>query len=289
MMKHFTSLLFLSVFVLFSCSDAGSDWEPDGTGTAGKETRSIGVDFDAASLSLFAAADITEVGIFVYLKDSMVFGKNLPLNGGNLQVEVPLGENLETFAVAGFGSLTDTDSLSKVTVWQDMACAREIFISPVTAFISDRSVSSVNLELGRIVGQAVFQPTETAAQLSAATGFDAMDVVFNQVAIGYKPKSKSVILNDVTIPTNLANGYVASVYSFPSPADELGSIEVVYRKGTTEVNRTLRPLDAPIRYESSKRTVVYMPVLNPDYLQQDWTRAVPAGSRQPLKIEEYTF
>lgn len=43
------------------------------------------------ALETFAAHGITEIGIYVYLSDSLVYGENLPLNDGNLEVDVPLG------------------------------------------------------------------------------------------------------------------------------------------------------------------------------------------------------
>ena len=45
--------------------------------------------------------------------------RDSPFNNGDLKVDLPLGENLQTFIVANADHLVDTDSLSKVVVYQD--------------------------------------------------------------------------------------------------------------------------------------------------------------------------
>ena len=52
--------------------------------------------------------------------------KSLIINDGNLQIDLPLGENLQTFAVANADHLTDVDSLSKVVVYQDIYAQKQV-------------------------------------------------------------------------------------------------------------------------------------------------------------------
>ena len=255
-MKHLASLFLLSFLLCCSCSQQMDDeWKPNEQLPNVPETQPVGVSFSRASLETFAEHGITEVGVYVYLQDSMVYGKNLPLNNGDLKVDLPLGENLQTFIVANADHLVDTDSLSKVVVYQDAHIQKPVYISDVVGFTSDNSVSSLNVELKRLVGQAVFQPKETEEELSAITRFDQLNVTFTNVAIGYKVKSKECITENVTISTNLSTGFGASVYSFPTVnGDSRTSIDVVYLKGGEEVNRIISPLDTGIGFESSKRS-----------------------------------
>jgi hypothetical protein len=291
-MKHFISLLFLSALILSSCSSQDdNEWDLNGQQNPQPIKKSMSIGFSKASLLTFAENNITELGIYVYLNDSLVYGKNLPVNNGELKIEVPLGENLKTFAVANAGEVINTDSLTKVAVYQDETCQKEIFMSEIESFISDKSVNEVTLELKRMVGQATLQPVENTAELSAVTSFDALNVVFNNVVIGYKPGTGEYITGNATVNTKLADGYKASVYSYPSPEEVLGNIEVVYMKENNEINRTLRPLDVSLAYAASKRIVVNMPVLDSDYLEKPLptTRLKSVNTSREITVQEYQF
>lgn len=224
----------------------------------------------------------------------MVYGKNLPLNDGNLQIDLPLGENLQTFAVANADHLTDVDSLSKVVVYQDIYAQKQVYISNVVDLTSDYSVSNLSLELKRLVGQATFQPRETADELNAITRFDQLNVTFTNVGVAYKVKTGACVQQDITISVDRAAGFSASVYSFPTiNADLRTSVDVVYLKGGEEVNRTNSPLDTGIAFEPSKHSIVYMPILEEAYLQNSWTRSLVMSKTdmlpQPFTIEESEF
>lgn len=293
-MRHLVKILFASFLIFFSCSQQVDDgWElnelPKEPGT-----HPVGVGFSRASLETFAEEGITEIGIYVYLKDSMVYGKNLPLNDGNLEVDLPLGENLQTFAVANADRLTDTDSLSKVVVYQDLYAQKQVYISEIKDFTSDYSANSLSLELKRLVGHAVFQPRETAEEINSITQFDHLNVTFTNVGVAYKVKTGACVQEDVTVSVDKAAGFSASVYSFPTAsADSRTSVDVVYMKGGEEVNRTNSPLDTGIAFESSKRSTVYMPILEEAYLQNSGARSRAVVSKsslvQPFTIEESEF
>ena len=196
--------------------------------------------------------------------------------------------------MANADHLVDTDSLSKVVVYQDAHIQKPVYISDVVGFTSDNSVSSRNVELKRLVGQAVFQPKETEEELSAITRFDQLNVTFTNVAIGYKVKSKECITENVTISTNLSTGFGASVYSFPTVnGDSRTSIDVVYLKGGEEGNRIISPLDTGIGFESSKRSTVHMKITDENYLDEPWpsvrTVMYKSTSAQPFTIEVSEF
>lgn len=295
-MKHLASVFLLSFLFCCSCSQQMEDeWKPNEPLPNVPETHPVGVFFSRASLETFAENGITEVGIYAYLKDSMVYGKSLPLNDGNLKVDLPLGESLQTFVVANADRLVDTDSLSKVIIYQDALAQKQVYISDIVDFNSDKSVTSLNVELKRLVGQAVFQPKETGDELDAITRFDQLNVTFTNVAIGYKVKSKECIVEDITLSTDRSTGYEATVYSFPTVnAASRTSVDVVYLKGGEEVNRIISPLDTGISFEPSKRSYVNMKITNEDYLDEPWAalRSTTMSKRlssQPFSIAVTEF
>ncbi len=273
-MKHLARLLMLSLLVFYSCSQQTDDvWgiiDPPKT----DKTHPVEVAFTRASLESFAEQGITEIGIYAYLKDSLVFGKTLPLNNGNLQVNLPLGESLQTFAIANAGEMIDTDSLSKVKVRMDAVLQKQVFISKIVDFTSDNSVKTLNLELKRLVGQAVFQPKETTEVLNAITQFDQLSITFTNVGMVYKVKTATCIQEDYTVKVNRTAGFSASIYALPTlSGDARTAVNVVYLKNNVEVNRTNSPLDTGIAFEPSKRSVVNMAILDDGYLSDTWTRA----------------
>jgi len=285
-MKHLAKLLIVSFLIFFSCSgEEDGMWEtkepPQET-----ETKPVNIRFSRTSLETFAEQGITEVGIYVYLKDSLVFGKNLPLGDGSLEVDLPLGENLQTFAVANAGQMVDTDSLSKVIVRQDADMQKQIYLSDIVDFTSDNSVANLPLELKRLVGQAVFQPKETADELNAITLFDQLSITFTNVGLGYKVKTGECIQENFTVTVDKTVGFSASIYSLPTlNGQSRTAVNVVYLNGGLPINNTNSPLDTGIAIEASKRSVVYMPILDDAYLENNWTRS---GGAQPV-VQPFTL
>lgn len=292
-MKHLMTLLTIPFLFFFSCSQqVEEEWNPDRPNLP--ETHPVGVRFSQASLEAFAEQGITEIEIYAYLKDSMVYGKTLPLKDGNLQVDLPLGENLQTFAVANADHLTDADSLSKVVVYQDALARKQVYISEIVSFTSDKSVNNLGLELKRLVGQAVFQPKETEEEMNTITQFDQLNVTFTKVGVVYKVKTGVSVQEDVTIRVDRAAGFSASVYSFPTVSgDSRTSVDVVYLKDGVEVNRTNSPLDTGIAFEASKRSTVYMKITDENYLEESWPLARKTAYKgaftQPFTIEVTDF
>ena len=157
--------------------------------------------------------------------------------------------------------------------------------------MSDRTVSRVNLELKRIVGQVTFQPAESGEEVAAITQFDKMNMVFTNVGIGYMVSTGECIQEDVEVSADLASGFIASVYSFPTSGQNSTGLDLVYMKEGQEVNRTKRVLDTNITFEASKRTVVSIPVLDESYLQESFVRGrmLKAVINRGLTIKEYDF
>ena len=98
----------------------------------------------------------------------------------------------------------------------------------------------------------------------------------------------------MTISTNQSFGYVASIYSFPTLTGSYRTaLDIVYYNDGNEINRTNSPLDTAIAFESSKRSTVYMAILDDDYLVYSWTQTRNANYQSALVptfiIEESKF
>ena len=99
------------------------------------------------------------------------------------------------------------------------------------------------------------------------------------------------IQEDVEVSADLASGFSASVYSFPTTGQNSTGLDLIYIKDGQEVNRTKRELDSNITFETSKHTVVSIPVLDESYLQESFTRnrILKTAINQGLTIKEYNF
>ena len=142
--------------------------------------------------------------------------------------------------------------------------------------------------------QAIFQPTEEHAVLNSISQFNQLNVTFTNAGVGYKISTGECIQQDVTISTNQSFGYVASIYSFPTlSGSSRTALDIVYYNDGNEINRTNSPLDTAIAFESSKRSTVYMAILDDDYLVYSWTQTRNANYQSALVptfiIEESKF
>ncbi|MFV0289793.1 MAG: hypothetical protein ACK5IJ_02685 [Mangrovibacterium sp.] len=286
--KHGVLILGLA-FGLGSCAedrefhtDLGED------SISGLETLSLGL--TEKDMQLLAEKNVSAMTVFVYLNDSMVTQKELNLASEALTVDVPLGEKLKTFAVANAGSVIDADSLSTVVIYQDERCSKEVFISNIAEFTSDRTQPTVELSLTRRVGQAVFQPSESSELLAANTSFDELAVTFNSVITGYKVIDGSGVQDTITVSTNAAAGYAVEIYSFPTTSDNNPmNIEMVYKKSGAQVNKTSAPYEMAAYFAVSKRITISAPILNENFLESPFaslrTFSLPVG----VQIQETEF
>ncbi len=293
-MKKLLTFFTVSLLLLASCSPSADDLTGGQTQRQGQTspTRKTGtVTLRLTRSSSDATApevDIKDVSIYVYQverkKDSLVYAKTLQLGDGNLKVELPLGENLQTFVVANASSVTETDSLSTVTVNLDANCSNEVYISDIVSFKSDYTTQNVALTLHRLVGEVVFLPKEDVATLSSFGKFDKVDVTFTNLATAYKVQSKEVVTTDVTLSTDLSKSFQVRAYSFPTTTTGT-TTGITYKmyQGTTLVNQTAALVDAGIAFASSVRYTVNIPLTDEEYLLTPWNSSAKASVRSKAK------
>lgn len=277
-MKHLMKLLFVPLLAFLSCtSQVDENWDNGELSPDNEEPSSeiglypVGVRFSKSSIETFAQEGITEIGIYVYMSDSLIYGENRSLVHGTVEVPLPLGENLQTFVVANADEVTGADRFSTTVIRQKDNMQKPVYISEVIGFTSDNSVKSLNIELKQLMGQAVFAPEETEEEMNTITHFDALDVTFTNVGVAYSVKDEKAILENVTVRTNRSAGFSAFVYSFPTENNgSRTSIDVVYLKEGVAVNRTNGALDTGIVFKSSNRSIVHMEILNEDWVETEW-------------------
>ena len=282
-MKHLFKLLFASLFVLAACSQHTIELGENDDFPTDNPQHEVQMNFSRNSLESFAASGISELGVYVYLKDSLISGKNYPLSSGTLAVQLPLGEDLRTFVVANAPQLENVEQLSAATILMDAAMQQEVYLSDVISFTSDKSVSSIAVELKRVVGQAVLQPTESVETLQATTLMDQVQVTFTNAGVAYKVSSGACVQQDVTVTVDRSQNFCASIYSFPTvTGSSRTAIGVTYLRGGEVVNTTNSPLDTAIAFEPSKRSVVYMPILEDAFLTNSWGATRGASSKEMM-------
>ena len=220
-MKRLMKLLFIPLLAFFSCTsqvdeiwDNGKLPQDEGNTSRKDELHPVGVRFSQSSIKTFAAEGISEIGIYVYMSDSLIYGETQSLVHGAVEVPLPLGENLQTFVVANADEVSGADKLSTTVIRQKDNMQKPVYISGIMGFTSDNSVKSLDIELKRLMGQAVFSPKETAEELDGITHFDALDITFTNVGVAYNVKDEKAVLEDVTVRTDRTAGFEAFVYSF---------------------------------------------------------------------------
>lgn len=293
-MKNLFTLLALSCLMLLTACSGEDGLPGDAPTTASTARQQVLFRMPRATVSEFQAAGISDVTIYAYIserkKDSLVQVTTLPIGDGQLTVNLPLGESLATFAVANVASVSDEDSLATVTLHLDPTQEKEVWVSDIVSFSSDKTVPNVDLTMQRIVGQLAFQPEETADELAAATSFDALDITFTNIATAWRVKDAAPVMEDITVGTTLAAGYVKNVYSFPT-AGEGGAVSMLlsYKKGNTVVNQSLGTIDTGIRIETSTRYNIVMPITDESYTQTPVSaKANRAAARTRVPFYIYT-
>lgn len=272
-MKKLTFGLLVALLTLCACSqDETMDdtCRQSTTSSCASETRTVRL-----NITRSADVDISQVTIYVYVserkKDSLVYSQTLQLGDGNLQLPLPLGESLKAFAVANQDSMSDEDSLATVTIHQNASASNEVYLSDIVSFSSDYTTSNVNMELKRIVGQMIVQPSET--DLSSAA-FDSADVTLSSVGLAYKVSTGEVTTGEITLSSDASKSWMASAYSFPTTAaGESAKIFMAFFKNGAQVNTSAASIDTENTIAASTRYIVTLPYLDDEYVDTPWMRS----------------
>lgn len=266
-MKEIRAFILLLVgVIMLSCSER-DDMKDFSLSSDSGGKKSVGFTLRSYSAES-SSATIGNFSVYAFVKDTIVGSTSGSVSeNAAWNIELPLDELVTLFAVANATELAFSDSLSKTQIMIDNQGQNEVFMSGLVNVVSDNSIDSVDFELTRAVGQVAFEPKEDEVTLNAATQFDAIDVVFLNMSVSYVPGTNSVVQDTLTIRTSKAEGYKAAVFSFPTLGRNPASIEIIYYKNGQVVNKTIRALDVAVNVEASKRSVIYMPLLDESYLE----------------------
>ena len=91
-MKHLMKLLFVPFLLFFSCTTQVDGVLNDGDLSQNNEDASVeatlhpvGISFSKSSIAAFAEEGISEIGIYVYMDGSLIYGEKQPLVHASLQ------------------------------------------------------------------------------------------------------------------------------------------------------------------------------------------------------------
>lgn len=275
MIKGVSRLLFLSLLAITSCSQHDTAAEGE-IPVAGGETSSVNMVISRAAADEFAKAGISELTIYTYRvlrKSTELFKEEtVSIGDGVYAYEFPLGETFQTVVAANVGEVTGKETLETLTFSFDPLGGKEVWASPVTRFSSDKTVTTLDLTLQRLVARVNFVPAESAADLAAISEFDALDIRFTNVAASYLPASGMPVLTELTVSTDASAGFRKTFYTFDTTrGSENSALFITYLKGGEQVNTSASMLDTGLTYEASSSYSMTVPVTAPDYLLMPWS------------------
>lgn len=281
MSKILNNVFLLGVMAsLGACSQ--SKEEPQQPPASG-ETQTVSISMTRGVQDDFIAAGVENYTIYVYnnsRSDKSLFSEQqVSVNQNTVTLQFSLGDNFKIFAVANVASVTGKDNFETLELHLDPLSNSQVWMTEVTAFTSDKSVSNLEMSMQRLVARVEFAPAETADELAAQTLFDTLQLNFTNTADTYKVCDGSVEMKDQTLVLTGANGYQGGFYTFATTAAESDSmLEITYLNGGNVVNKSAGALETGVKFAANNRYNMSVPVLANDYVETPWTRSAAAAS-----------
>lgn len=200
MSKILNNVFLLGVMAsLGACSQ--SKEEPQQPPASG-ETQTVSISMTRGVQDDFIAAGVENYTIYVYnnsRSDKSLFSEQqVSVNQNTVTLQFSLGDNFKIFAVANVASVTGKDNFETLELHLDPLSNSQVWMTEVTAFTSDKSVSNLEMSMQRLVARVEFAPAETAEELAAQTLFDTLQLNFTNTADTYKVCDGSVEMKDQT-------------------------------------------------------------------------------------------
>lgn len=290
MNKNISKLLVLCALGLASCS--GAD-EPGGAvqpeGPVGVTTAAVTMTLSRAAQDDFREAGITSISVYTYRStpEGNVLDSRRDINpsDGSFTLEYPLGETFQAFAVANAASVSDADALETVKLHIDPKGENVVWLSRVVRFSSDKSVSTISLAMERVVSQLNFTPVETPEELASLGHFDRVDYTFKGISDTYLVNRRTAEPSEVTVRSDAAAGFKASVYTFETASSETTAyLYLGYFKGDAQVNRSYDDLSLGI-IRGSMRYNLTFPITDANYLAGGWNGAPAVRARGAAEVK----
>ncbi len=275
MCKILNRAFLLGVVALGACSQNVE--EPQQPPTGG-ETQTVSISMTRGVQDDFIAAGVEKYTIYVYNNsrgDKSLFSEQ-EVSATQTTVTLPfsLGNNYRIFAVANAGSVTGKEDFETMELHLNPLSDSQIWMTEVTTFTSDKSVTSLEMSMQRLVARVEFAPAETAEELAAQTLFDTLNLNFTNTADTYKVSDGSVTVKNQELVLSNTTNYSGGFYTFATTAAEGDSmLEITYLKGGAEVNKSAGALETGVKFAANNRYNMSVPVLANDYVETPWTRS----------------
>ena len=248
-----------------------------------------------ATVDSFAQAGITNVRVFAYIRqgkrDSLVKDTTVNIGDGQFQIGLPLGESIRTFLVANATGIENTEKFDSVSLTLDPSQDADIWLSNVASITTDKTVSSIDFTMQRIISRATFQPEETLSDIEALGKFDNLDVTFTNIAARYRISGDSAVaLTTYSANANADNSYTLTVNSFPTRTgiDATAGLTLKFNNGQQTVNTTPADIDAAFNYTGSHHYYITVPLTDDAFVVTPWTRA-RLETIVPFRIQDFLF
>lgn len=282
MRKIFNKAFLLGLLAMGACSQSQEAPQPP----EGGETQSVSISLTRGVQDDFIAAGVDTYTIYIYRNtkaDKSLFSEQqVGASQSNVTLNFSLGDNFKIFAVANVSSVTGKDDFETMELHLDPLSNSQVWMTEVTTFTADKSISKLDLSMQRLVARVDFAPAESEEELAAQSLFDTMNLTFTNTADTYKVSNGSVTIKDQNLSLNSATGYKGGFYTFPTISGGSDSmLEITYLKGGAQVNKSAGMLETGIKYTANNRYNMSVPVLANDYVETAWTRA---GGNSNLKL-----
>ncbi len=275
MCKILNRAFLLGVVALGACSQNVE--EPQQPPTGG-ETQTVSISMTRGVQDDFIAAGVEKYTIYVYNNsrgDKSLFSEQ-EVSATQTTVTLPfsLGNNYRIFAVANAGSVTGKEDFETMELHLNPLSDSQIWMTEVTTFTSDKSVTSLEMSMQRLVARVEFAPAESEQELSEQTLFDTLNLNFSNTADTYKVCDGSVTTKNQELVVNSTTGYKGGFYTFTTvSAGNDSMLEITYLKGGSVVNKSAGALETGVKFAANNRYNMSVPVLANDYVETPWTRS----------------
>ncbi len=294
----YKTLLPLAVVALAGCSQSVDEpAAPTTCPTDSDAKQKVEMQLSRATAEDLQAAGISKFTVFIYHVNrreyTLIEQKECDaVEGGRFELEFPLGETYQTFAVANADSFSDTESYETVTINIDPLAKQDVWVSAPTRFSSDKSFSTLDVALRRTIAAVDFETAEAPADLAAAGDFDRLDITVDHVATSYKISGGVVNDASLTLSVTAGSEFKGGFTTFPTTTlADASTVVIDYFKGADKVNTSSSPLETSTKYEAAKHYKMIVPVTQEDFVQTPWHTAslIPAGARMKIAVEVTPF
>lgn len=274
MCKIFNKAFLLGLASLCACSQSPEEPQPPEEG----ENQTISISMTRGVQDDFIAAGVENYTIYVYRNtkaDKSLFSEQqVNVSQNTVSLNFSLGDNFKIFAVANAASVTGKENFETVELHLNPLSDSQVWMTEVSSFTSDKSITSMDLSMQRLVARVEFSPAETEQELTDQTLFDSLNLTFTNTADTYKVCDGTVTTKNQDLVLTGTTGYKGGFYTFSTVSAESDSmLEISYLKGGAVVNKSAGALETGVKFAANNRYKMSVPVMADDYVETPWTRS----------------